>query len=253
MFFSKHYTINLINCSVFNVYSNGMCRIEGFNMCILSPLLETNDYFHNGRIWWYFSAKSFDVKTEKRVKHPSWFPSAQLLELSNQHSKTRSMKSVLNQQSDFWEAGFSCFWENIRSQPDIYTQMLNSLSAFSWYLLQVMMMGNSKIASLLLEKGADPNLQDRHGVVPAHDAAHTGFLDTLQVLVEYGASVNIPDQRGALPIHFAIQEGHRDVVEFLAPRSDLKHTNINGQTAIDVARASCVPDMIDLLFAHIHS
>lgn len=116
-----------------------------------------------------------------------------------------------------------------------------------------MMMGNSKIASLLLEKGADPNIQDRHGITPAHDAACTGFLDTLQILVEYGASVNVPDQSGTLPIHIAIQEGHRDVVKFLAPRSDLKHANVSGQTAIDVARASCEPDMIDSLFAHIHS
>lgn len=116
-----------------------------------------------------------------------------------------------------------------------------------------MMMGNSKIATLLLEKGADPNVQDKQGITPVHDAARTGFLDTLRVLVEYGASVNIPDHSGALPIHIAIWEGHRDVVEFLAPLSDLKHTNISGQTAIDVARTSHVPDMIDLLYAHIHS
>lgn len=120
-------------------------------------------------------------------------------------------------------------------------------------LLQVMMMGNSKIAGLLLEKGADPNVQDNHGIAPVHDAARTGFPDTLRVLVEYGASVNLPDHSGALPIHIAIREGHRDVVEFLAPLSDLKHANLSGQTAIDVARASCAPDIMDLLFAHIHS
>ncbi|CAF92587.1 unnamed protein product [Tetraodon nigroviridis] len=84
--------------------------------------------------------------------------------------------------------------------------------------LQVMMLGNCKIASLLLEKGADPNVQDKHGIAPVHDAARTGFLDTLQVLVEYGASVNLPDQSGALPIpHCQSEKGHRDVVEFLAP------------------------------------
>lgn len=118
---------------------------------------------------------------------------------------------------------------------------------------QAMMMGNPKIASLLLEKGANPNVQNKQGIAPAHDAARTGFLDTLQVLVEHGASVNLPDQNGALPIHIAIREGHREVVEFLAPLSDLKHANVNGQSAIDVARASCVPDMMDSLFAHIHS
>lgn len=136
--------------------------------------------------------------------------------------------------------------EECRVHPDTPNE-------FSRTALQVMMMGNSKIASLLLEKGANPNVQDRHGITPVHDAARTGFLDTVEVLVEYGASVNIPDRSGALPIHIAIREGHRDVVKYLAPRSNLKHANVSGQTAVDVARASCVPDMIDLLFSHIHS
>ncbi|XP_037328840.1 cyclin-dependent kinase 4 inhibitor D [Pungitius pungitius] len=136
--------------------------------------------------------------------------------------------------------------EECRVHPD-------TLNEFGRTALQVMMMGNSKIAGLLLEKGADPNVQDKHGIAPVHDAARTGFPDTVRVLVEYGASVNLPDQSGALPIHIAIREGHRGVVEFLAPLSDLKHANVSGQTAIDVARASCVPDIMDLLFAHIHS
>lgn len=115
------------------------------------------------------------------------------------------------------------------------------------------MMGNSKVAALLLEKGAHPNIQDSLGIAPVHDAARTGFLDTLEVLVEHGASVNVPDKSGALPIHIAIREGHRDVVAFLAPLSDLSHVNTSGQTAVDLARASCVPDMIELLFPHIHT
>ncbi|KAM4603427.1 cyclin-dependent kinase 4 inhibitor D [Polymixia lowei] len=136
--------------------------------------------------------------------------------------------------------------EECRVHPD-------TLNEFGRTALQVMMMGNSKVASLLLEHGADPNIQDRHGIAPVHDAARAGFLDTLQVLVEYGASVNIPDQSGTLPIHIAIREGHREVVEFLAPRSNLKHANTSGHTAVDVARESRLPDMIDLLFAHVHS
>lgn len=109
------------------------------------------------------------------------------------------------------------------------------------------MMGNSNVASLLLEHGADPNIQDRRGVTPAHDAARTGFLDTLSVLVDFGASVNTPDQSGTLPIHIAIREGYMDVVEFLAPRSNLEHPNTSGATAVDIARASCTPDMVELL------
>ncbi|KAM6972130.1 cyclin-dependent kinase 4 inhibitor D [Aplochiton taeniatus] len=130
--------------------------------------------------------------------------------------------------------------EECRVHPD-------TVNEYGKTSLQVMMMGNSTVASLLLEHGADPNVQDRHGITAAHDAARTGFLDTLRVLVDYGASVNSPDQGGALPIHVAIREGHLDVVEFLAPRSDLKHPNTNGHTAMDVAKASCTPDVVDLL------
>ncbi|XP_076026450.1 cyclin-dependent kinase 4 inhibitor D [Genypterus blacodes] len=101
----------------------------------------------------------------------------------------------------------------------------DTLNEFGFTALQGMMMGHDMIANLLLEKGANPNVQDHHGVAPVHDAARTGFLDTVEVLVEYGASVNIPDKSGALPIHIAIQEGHWNVVEFLAPLSELKHTN----------------------------
>ncbi|XP_061888350.1 cyclin-dependent kinase 4 inhibitor D-like [Entelurus aequoreus] len=136
--------------------------------------------------------------------------------------------------------------EECRLHPD-------TVNEFGRTALQVMMMGNSKVADVLLEKGADPNVQDKQGIAPIHDAARTGFLDTVQVLVEHGASVNVADQSGALPIHIAIREGHRNVVEFLAPRSDLKHANASGQTAIDVARASREPDMVHLVFAHIHS
>lgn len=123
----------------------------------------------------------------------------------------------------------------------------DTVNEFGKTALQVMMMGNSIVATLLLENGADPNIPDRRGVTPAHDAARTGFLDTLRVLVEFGASVNTPDQSGALPIHAAVREGFCDVVEFLAPRSDLKHRNTSGHTAVDVARETCTPDVVELL------
>ncbi|XP_026989323.1 cyclin-dependent kinase 4 inhibitor D [Tachysurus fulvidraco] len=136
--------------------------------------------------------------------------------------------------------------EDRRVHPDTRNE-------FGKTALQVMMMGNPNVACLLLENGADPNIQDRFGITPVHDAARTGFLDTLCVLVDYGASVNIPDQSGALPIHIAIREGYRDVVEFLAPRSNLGHQDTRGDTALDIAEASCTPDMVELLKRQLES
>ncbi|KAL1005777.1 hypothetical protein UPYG_G00063890 [Umbra pygmaea] len=125
----------------------------------------------------------------------------------------------------------------------------DTVNEFGKTALQVMMMGNSNVACLLLEHGANPNITDRRGVSPAHDAARTGFLDTLRVLVEFGASVNMADHTGSLPIHIAVREGYRDVVEFLAPRSNLKHANARGEMPVDLARASssCTPDVVELL------
>ncbi|KAI7807725.1 cyclin-dependent kinase 4 inhibitor D [Triplophysa rosa] len=127
-----------------------------------------------------------------------------------------------------------------RVEPD-------TLNEFGKTALQVMMMGCTSVARVLLEHGADPNVQDRCGVTPAHDAARTGFLDTLRALVEHGASVNIPDHSGSIPIHIAIREGHWDVVEYLAPLSNLSHRDSRGANALDVARAARAPEMVEVL------
>ncbi|XP_016364954.1 cyclin-dependent kinase 4 inhibitor D [Sinocyclocheilus rhinocerous] len=123
----------------------------------------------------------------------------------------------------------------------------DALNEFGKTALQVMMMGCTSVACVLLDHGADPNIQDRCGVTPAHDAARTGFLDTLRVLVDHGASVNVPDHSGALPLHIAIREGHGDVGEYLAPLSDLGHRDSCGADALDVARDARAPEMVELL------
>ncbi|XP_069830162.1 cyclin-dependent kinase 4 inhibitor D [Dendropsophus ebraccatus] len=109
------------------------------------------------------------------------------------------------------------------------------LNRFGKTALQVMMFGSTPVASELLKQGACPNIQDSYGISPAHDAARTGFLDTLQVLVQYGADVNSPDASGSLPIHIALREGHTPVITFLASRSNLQHRDREGRTPLQLA------------------
>uniref|UniRef100_A0A8D0BCL7 Cyclin-dependent kinase 4 inhibitor D n=1 Tax=Salvator merianae TaxID=96440 RepID=A0A8D0BCL7_SALMN len=112
----------------------------------------------------------------------------------------------------------------------------DSQNRFGKTALQVMMFGNIFVAQELLKQGANPNIQDKSGTAPAHDAARTGFLDTLKVLVEHGADVNMPDASGSLPIHIAIREGHPEVVCFLAPQSKLQHQDCDGRTPLELAQ-----------------
>lgn len=93
---------------------------------------------------------------------------------------------------------------------------VNGVNCFGRTPLQVMMMGSSPVAQLLLMQGADPNIADRHtGTTPLHDAARMGFLDTVEILVQFHADPNSRDNRNCRPIDLAIESGHRNVVAFL--------------------------------------
>lgn len=81
---------------------------------------------------------------------------------------------------------------------------------------QVMMMGNVKVAALLLSYGADSNCEDPTTLSrPVHDAAREGFLDTLVVLHQAGARLDVRDAWGRLPLDLALERGHHDVVRYL--------------------------------------
>ncbi|XP_012737657.2 cyclin-dependent kinase 4 inhibitor B [Fundulus heteroclitus] len=93
---------------------------------------------------------------------------------------------------------------------------VNGENCFGRTPLQVMMMGSSRVARLLLELGADPNVADRSTkATPLHDAARAGFLDTVRLLVEAGADPRARDNADCLPVDLARQNGHSDVLAFL--------------------------------------
>ncbi|XP_051499138.1 cyclin-dependent kinase 4 inhibitor B-like isoform X2 [Apus apus] len=81
---------------------------------------------------------------------------------------------------------------------------------------KVMMLGSPRVAELLLQHGADPNRPDpRTGCLPAHDAARSGFLQTLVALHRAGARLDLPDGRGRLPIDVAEGGPHGPVGRYL--------------------------------------
>ncbi|XP_026159489.1 cyclin-dependent kinase 4 inhibitor B [Mastacembelus armatus] len=93
---------------------------------------------------------------------------------------------------------------------------VNGVNCFGCTALQVMMMGSTPVAQLLLKHGGDPNVADRHtGTTPLHDAARTGFLDTVRLLVNYRADPQARDNKNCQPIDLARKNDHTNVVAFL--------------------------------------
>ncbi|XP_069864149.1 cyclin-dependent kinase inhibitor 2A-like [Dipodomys merriami] len=82
--------------------------------------------------------------------------------------------------------------------------------------IQVMMMGNPRVAELLLLHGAEPNWVDPATLTrPVHDAAREGFLDTLVMLHRAGAQLHVRDAWGRLPVDLAEEQGHWEVARYL--------------------------------------
>ncbi|KAL6110763.1 cdkn2b [Pungitius sinensis] len=98
---------------------------------------------------------------------------------------------------------------------------VNGANRFGRTALQVMMMGSLPVAQVLLKHGADPNVTDRSsGATPLHDAARTGFLDTVRLLVEFGADPQARDNRQCQPVDLARANNDVDMVNFLQSLSN---------------------------------
>nr|XP_020457704.1 cyclin-dependent kinase 4 inhibitor B-like [Monopterus albus] len=93
---------------------------------------------------------------------------------------------------------------------------VNGVNRFGRSAVQVMMMGSTPVAEVLLRHGADPNVADRRtGATPLHDAARAGFLDTVRLLVNYKADPRAKDKANCQPIDLARKSGLTDVVAYL--------------------------------------
>jgi cytochrome c len=74
--------------------------------------------------------------------------------------------------------------------------------------------GFADIVKLLLDGGADPNKVAKLQT-PLHIAAEDGCLQCVIDLVEAGADVNALLKNGSPPIHLAKRSGHEDIVAYL--------------------------------------
>jgi len=90
-----------------------------------------------------------------------------------------------------------------------------------------------EVVTVLLKRGADPNLIDRNDLVPAQYAASVRSAKCLKLLLDAGADPNAKAKGGA-PLSAAAGSGSIDCAKLLLDRgADIHYRSSNGVSALD--------------------
>lgn len=103
----------------------------------------------------------------------------------------------------------------------------------------VVRQGDSTWLRFLIQKGANPNIQDGRGNTPMMIATEIGFLEGVQILIRYGANVNLANASGETPLIRAVQLRKVELVRILLEggADPDKTDNVAGHSARDYAKS----------------
>ena len=118
-------------------------------------------------------------------------------------------------------------------------------------LLHVAKCGQKYIAEMLIDAGADPNINmghDENGQGPLHWAVKKGYEYVTKILLDGGADVNWVDHYGRTPLHWAAIYGHKHIAQLLLERgTDPNKMDNLWRSPLDHAWIHCNNDIMKLL------
>lgn len=125
--------------------------------------------------------------------------------------------SVLSDPSEFIGIALSGDIEKFRDYISVYPDIVNVKEKDNGNVALhiASSKGNVQMASLLLSKGANLNIQDIFGNSPLHYAVDKRRKDMAELLIKCGADVNMKDFRGNTPLHAACVNNDIDLVRLL--------------------------------------
>jgi ankyrin repeat protein len=110
--------------------------------------------------------------------------------------------------------------------------------------------GNTEIASLLLDKGADPNVRNNDG----RTALMIGNTDIMKLLLSHKADMNIRDNNGNTVLTSASMDGKPERVKFLLDAGADINVKMGGwKTALAVAKMFDRKDVASVLIQHMRN
>jgi ankyrin repeat protein len=96
--------------------------------------------------------------------------------------------------------------------------------------------GNRAMVELLLSRGADVNAKDNAGETALHQAAKHGFQAVTEVLLANHADVNAPSVGGTTPLCSAVQGGRVKIVQMLlGAGANVNYKQSDGNTVLNYA------------------
>jgi len=85
---------------------------------------------------------------------------------------------------------------------------------------------NREIVELLLDRGANVEANNNHGMTPLHVTARDNCLDVAELLLDRGANLEARNDDGNTPLHMACVKGSLELVRLLLDRgADLESRN----------------------------
>ena len=116
---------------------------------------------------------------------------------------------------------------------------------------------NLEAMRLLLQHGADPDVgYDGYGQLISHDAAYSGYVDVMELLLRHNADINAGDMDNWTPLLCASAVGHVKVVQLLLEHgADVDARSKNHGTPLTRASRNGHLDVVRVLLehgAHVH-
>jgi ankyrin repeat protein len=97
---------------------------------------------------------------------------------------------------------------------DINARLINA-EGFTTLMMAVKKKKNAHASAWLLDRGADPDIQNFSGRTALHLASRDGRPEQVKLLLAADAGVNVRDARGDTPLQYAHNAGHKIVERML--------------------------------------
>ena len=106
------------------------------------------------------------------------------------------------------------------------------MSEFNGFLYAINK-GDENIVQILIEAGANVNIQNKDGWAPLFFAVDKGYENIVNILLSKGADVNIQNFNGSTPLFYAVDIGYENIVKkLLSKGADINIQDVNGYTPL---------------------